>query len=58
MVNELILGRIALWCGFLMLFGFLSDSSSWVLTTRNTINTVTDAKIYNALPRFPAWWCW
>ena len=30
MVSELILGRIALWCGFLMLFGIFSDRTSWV----------------------------
>lgn len=49
MLDELILGRIALWSGFLMLSGVVSDSSSWVLTTRNTINTIIDAKMYNAV---------
>lgn len=49
MASELMLGRIALWCGFLMMFGVFSDSSSWVRATRNTINTITDAKMYNVI---------
>lgn len=46
MLNDLMLGCVALWCGFLMLFGFFSDRSSWVRATNKTVNTMTDAAIY------------
>ena len=49
MLHDLMLGRVALWCGFLMLFGFFGDRSSWVRATNKTVNTVTDAAIYNAV---------
>lgn len=49
MVNECILGRIALWCGFLMLPGFFSDRSSWVRDRFKAPDTVTDAGIYNVV---------
>ncbi len=46
--DGLILGRIALWSGFLMLFGVVSDRSSWVTYTKTT-SSVTDAGIYNVI---------
>lgn len=49
MPDDLILGRIAIWSGFLMLFGVLSDRSSWVTYAKNTSSSVTDAGIYNVI---------
>lgn len=49
MPDELILRRIALWSGFLMLFGVLSDRSSWVRDSVKSPSSVTDAGIYNVI---------
>lgn len=49
MLDELILGRIALWCGFLMLPGFFSDRSSWVDNRFKAPSSITDAGLYNAV---------
>ena len=49
MLDELILGRIALWSGFLMLFGVLSDRSSWVRDSVKSPSSTTDAAIYNVI---------
>lgn len=52
MLNDHILGRIALWCGVLMLFGFFSDRSSWKRDSFKTPDTTTDAAIYNIVASF------
>lgn len=46
-MDERILGRIALWSGFLMLFGVLSDRSSWVQGGFKSQSITTDAAGYN-----------
>lgn len=52
MRDDLILGRIALWCGFLMLFGILSDRSSWVQGGFKSQSITTDAAGYNIVATF------
>lgn len=47
MLNDLVLGRIALWSGGLMLFGVVSDRSSWARASFKSPDTTTDAAVYN-----------
>lgn len=49
MLDDLIMGRIALSSGFLLLFGVLSDRSSWVRESVKSPSSTTDAGIYNVI---------
>ncbi|MDQ2653062.1 MAG: hypothetical protein M3Z20_08450 [Chloroflexota bacterium] len=49
MLDGLILGRVALWSGFLILPGIFSDRSSWVNNRFKAPSSIIDAGLYNAV---------